>query len=239
MRNQLITVFLIAFISLAVTPQNTQTSAPQDGGTPIVVDTCSDLLNETWATPPGWTEFGTGSTENTGEAVVPQNAAPAGYYNAFTLQTSEAWAEYNFSFDSGYTMPASQIVEGPGIYKTSHFPEILNLGLRHSTVLKWFVRQKLNSGTSGITISDATHTPVPDTVYKITLHWKAESAPSANDGIYQVWVDTTLIHEALTADNDGFDTDTFVAGSGSVSATANVTYRIDNVKVCTTGQAPS
>ena len=70
------------------------------------------------------------------------------------------------------------------------------------------------------------------------MHWVAATAPAANDGILQLYIDGDLVQDVSTADTDTLDVDTIIMGTvlNTISGVSGV-FTNDNVRVGTSGFA--
>lgn len=198
----------------------------------------ADLIDEDFTPDPFWLETEAGSSTYivsngvaTSAVVSGQNAHAQS--NNFGAQT-EVWASAEITFTgniatNSHDATFMSLLEA-GVFNALEFQITNDSGaLKFQTV-----------GRNDITPVTTTHnTPVLvlGVNYLITLHYKKSTG--SNDGIWEVWIEDTKILNIQNADNDTRDVDAINIGGNSLGSSVDMVAVIDNVKVGTTGSAPT
>lgn len=148
---------------------------------------------------------------------------------------TEYWASFSFTLSSTSTWVNTDYSHGGGV--GSGTTARLFVGPRNATgTAKWDVRYATDAGTT------TTNTEVvitPDTVYSIVMHYKAATAPGANNGVVQAWANGTEIINLSNVDSDTITANSILIGNKwGATTSGNLIMVIDDAKLGTTGAAP-
>ena len=195
----------------------------------------SDLIDEDFTTDPLWPSTGNVSVSG-GQAIATPLSGADFYKPTYTAET-EVWMQYDFIPTSLAIVTNGQSMFGGGIQDEGGNSWV-NLGVTKNgaatLVFAAFIRDD-----SGETKTELSPTFTAGNTYDIVMHAKAATAPAANDGIARIWIDGVLAHESTSEDSDTKDSRAALIGSSLNSGTVTAEIRTDNVKVGTTGSAPS
>lgn len=195
----------------------------------------ADLIDEDFDPDPSWTEVGDSSVIN-GEVVsVIVAGSAASSQTTFASQT-EVWMEDELKLDSGFLISSG---DGVSLFTVvDGGTNVLRLDLVDSGgTLKFRTVFNEDVGQIANVVSDPVF--VAGIKYTITLHIKAATTSSSDDGIVEIWIDTVKILDVQTVDNNSKNPDTVVVGATFAGSTVNGTIRSDDVKVGTTGASPA
>jgi hypothetical protein len=203
-------------------------------------DVGTDIVTEDFSAgsiPVGWSSLG-GDTYENGQLVVDISAGAEGAEFVDSSTHTELWAEFDWTIGLDVDVPGSDHARGPGIFlgSGSGNPR-LYLGLLSTGGVPKFRYITRNDG--GNQQADLLQLPVIGKTYKVVLHWKAATAPAADDGIAQIWLNGNLELDLSNIDSDTLDADNLLLGNNSSSGSPTGTWFFDNVSMGTTGSAPT
>jgi len=173
-----------------------------------------------------WDTVESGITVEGGQLKI--NATTGANYRVYTAlggSYSELNVTWKFIMKSGYTGWASgEFARGSGLRSTGL--KYAMLGVEDDSGTKrWHYYYNNDSASAegivtGTTVSD-------DTEYTLGIYFKAATAPGANDGIYQFFVDNSLIYSITNADSDTVVFNQALVGMGWVSTMNAIFYEDD------------
>jgi len=190
------------------------------------------LINEPFDSDPSWTEVGTGTiTFSNGQvnvAFIPADAS-AYIYQTVASQT-EAWYETKVTLGSLNIPNNGNAVWGSGFSDSSGvgqgFWSISNVG----GTLEWRVIYRSDTPAFVQLTGTSLPPPIADRTYKIKIHWKAATAPAANNGILEMWIDDALAYSQTNLDNDTHTIGRVTAGMvAQPGAASSGTFSFDYV----------
>lgn len=204
-----------------------------------------DTLNEIFTPDPAWSKAGS-CTTNTGELVTTQNGG-GDYADSplFTIRT-EYWLGYDLRYELGGTfkLSSSHNSLGGGLFDSGN-NDCLILGLKATAEddesAEFRVSHRDDAGRN--TIDTGIPVPFAENL-RVVMHWKAASAPLANDGIAQVWViraDNSIltILDLSNVDSDTLTARNFRGNSFSSNSGQSLVSRVDNIQMGIAGSGPA
>jgi hypothetical protein len=195
----------------------------------------NELIDEDFDPDPSWTSSGQAEVTG-GEAVFSPLTPGVGdsLTKTFVSQT-DVWCQFDITFNDIEIITTGHRIFGTGFNDNATSNDRLMLGaILNAGVVKFTTSHKTDSANVLTIHSEITM----GKKYNIVIHYVAATAPAANDGVAEVWIDQVKVLDLSNLDSDTISIDQFLAGSNLNSTTVSGGITVDNVKVGTTGASP-
>ena len=137
---------------------------------------------------------------------------------------------FTLCFLPGYTWNAGAYVQGTGIASTAALRLLVGLERNGGGTADWRVTHQNDAGAQTISTAIAAMVGID---HEVLLHWKCATAPGANNGVVQVWIDKVLITDLSNVDSDTLTANGMIVGSLDSSASVNMVVQIDDTAIGT------